>query len=123
FRWGIRRSLQWRSPARPDGYSGNHERPAVLRGRTVVSVPRSPKERRGFDPWPTIPPNGGFAPPNDTLAKLQTAPHTSGDAARPLPRLTFVWRERTATDVTPSQMSLPRRFSAGPKNRRFASFS
>ena len=27
-------------------------------------------------------------PPNDTLAKLQTAPHTSGDAARPLPRLT-----------------------------------
>src|SRR5207237_978764 len=61
--------------------------------------------------------------PNDTLAKLQTAPHTSGDAARPLPRLTFVWRERTATDVTPSQMSLPRRFSAGPKNRRFASFS
>jgi hypothetical protein len=27
-------------------------------------------------------------PPNDTLAKLQTASHTSGDAARPLPRLT-----------------------------------
>jgi hypothetical protein len=27
--------------------------------------------------------------PNDPLAKLQTAPHTSGDAARPLPRPTM----------------------------------
>jgi hypothetical protein len=60
---------------------------------------------------------------NDTLAKLQAASHTSGDAARPLPRLTIAWRERTATGVTPSQMSLPRRFSAGPEDRRFASFS
>jgi hypothetical protein len=62
-------------------------------------------------------------PPNDTLAKLQAASHTSGDAARPLPRLTLVRQKRTATDVTPSQMSQPRRFSAGPKYRRFASFS
>jgi hypothetical protein len=61
--------------------------------------------------------------PNDTLAKLQAAPHTSGDAARPLPRLTLAWRERTATGVTPSQMSRLRRFSAGPKYRRFVSFS
>jgi len=29
-----------------------------------------------------------FRRPNDTLAKLQAAPHTNGDAARPLPRLT-----------------------------------
>ena len=28
-----------------------------------------------------------FRAPNDTLAKLQAAPHASGDAARPLPRL------------------------------------
>ena len=32
-------------------------------------------------------------PPNDTLAKLQAAPHTSGDAARPLPRLTIALAE------------------------------
>jgi len=31
--------------------------------------------------------DGAFGAPNDTLAKLQAAPHTSGDAARPLPRL------------------------------------
>ena len=28
-----------------------------------------------------------FRAPNETLAKLQAASHTSGDAARPLPRL------------------------------------
>jgi hypothetical protein len=66
---------------------------------------------------------GILRPPNDTLAKLQAASHTSGDAARPLPRLTIMRRERVATGVTPSQMSQPRRFSAGPKDRRFASFS
>jgi hypothetical protein len=31
--------------------------------------------------------------PNDTLAKLQAAPHASGDAARPLPRLTIALAE------------------------------
>jgi hypothetical protein len=36
-----------------------------------------------------------FRAPNDTLAKLQAAPHTSGDAARPLPRLTNVLAEAT----------------------------
>jgi hypothetical protein len=66
---------------------------------------------------------GLLNPPNGTLAKLRAAPHTSGDAARPLPRLTFVRRKRSATGVTPSQMSQPRRFSAGPKYRRFDSFS
>jgi len=30
---------------------------------------------------------------NGTLAKLQAAPHTSGDAARPLPRLTIALAE------------------------------
>jgi hypothetical protein len=32
-------------------------------------------------------------PPNGTLAKLRTAPHASGDAARPLPRLTTALAE------------------------------
>jgi len=56
-------------------------------------------------------------PPNDLLAQLQAAPGASGDAARPLPRLTMHWQKRVATDVTPSQMGQPRRFSAGPKYR------
>ena len=30
-----------------------------------------------------------FRAPNGTLAKLQAASHTNGDAARPLPRLTM----------------------------------
>ena len=33
--------------------------------------------------------------PNETLAKLQAASHTSGDAARPLPRLTNALAEAT----------------------------
>jgi hypothetical protein len=41
--------------------------------------------------------------PNGTVAKLQAAPHTNCDAARQLPRQTLAWRERSATDVTPSQ--------------------
>jgi hypothetical protein len=60
-------------------------------------------------------------PANGTLNQLQAALHASGDAARPLPRQTNARRERSATGVTPSQMSQPRRFSAGPKYRRFAS--
>src|SRR5207237_9412894 len=59
-----------------------------------------------------------ITPPNDTLNQLQAASRASGDAARPLPRLTIAWRKRTATVVTPSQMSQPRRFSAGPEYRR-----
>jgi hypothetical protein len=31
--------------------------------------------------------------PNDTLAKLQAAPHANSDAARPLPRLTIALAE------------------------------
>jgi hypothetical protein len=34
-------------------------------------------------------------PPNGTLAKLQAAPHTSGDAARPLPQLKMNSAEAT----------------------------
>jgi hypothetical protein len=34
-----------------------------------------------------------FRRANDTLAKLRTAPHASGDAARPLPRLTIALAE------------------------------
>jgi len=34
-------------------------------------------------------------PPNDTLAKLQAASHTSGDAARPLPRIKMYSEEVT----------------------------
>jgi len=64
-----------------------------------------------------------FHAPNGTVAKLRAASHTNGDAARQLPRQTLMWQERSATDVTPSQMSRPRRFSAGPKHRRFGSFS
>ena len=45
------------------------------------------------------------APPNDSAGKLRTASHTSGDAARPLPRLTLAWQEQPATDVTPSHIS------------------
>jgi hypothetical protein len=33
------------------------------------------------------------SPPNGTLAKLRAAPHASGDAARPLPRLTIALAE------------------------------
>ena len=40
---------------------------------------------------------------NGSADKLRAASHTNGDAARQLPRLTLAWRERTATDVTPSQ--------------------
>jgi len=56
--------------------------------------------------------------PNDPHAQLQAALHANGDAARPLPRLTLVRQKRSATDVTPSQMGRPRRFSAGPAYRR-----
>jgi hypothetical protein len=65
----------------------------------------------------------GFGAPNGTVAKLRAPSHTNSDAARQLPRQTLVWRERSATGVTPSQMSQPRRFSAGPKYRRIDSFS
>jgi hypothetical protein len=40
---------------------------------------------------------------NGPLAKLQAGSRTNGGAARQLPRQTIVRRERTATDVTPSQ--------------------
>jgi len=62
-------------------------------------------------------------PHNDTLAKLQAAPHTSGDAARPLPRLKMYsegvpcnGRDAVANE---SAEALQRR----AKYRRFASFS
>jgi hypothetical protein len=61
--------------------------------------------------------------PNGTVGKLQAASRTNCDAARQLPRLTNALAEATATAVTPSQMSQPRRFSAGPAHRRFASFT
>jgi hypothetical protein len=35
----------------------------------------------------------GFRAPNGTLAKLRTASHASGEAARPLPRLTIALAE------------------------------
>src|SRR5436190_21967125 len=38
-------------------------------------------------------PGREFGAPNGTLAKLRTAPHASGDAARPLPRLTIALAE------------------------------
>src|SRR4051812_46360168 len=44
-----------------------------------------------------------FRAPNGTVAKLRAASHTSGDAARQLPRLMTRRRKRTATAVTPSQ--------------------
>jgi hypothetical protein len=43
-----------------------------------------------------------FRRPNGTVAKLRAASHTNSDAARQLPRQTLVWRERSATGVTPS---------------------
>jgi hypothetical protein len=60
---------------------------------------------------------------NGSLTQLRAAPRANGDAARPLPRLTVTRQERTATDVTPSRMSQPRRFSAGPTYRRLVSCS
>jgi hypothetical protein len=55
--------------------------------------------------------------PNGPLAKLQAGSHANGYAARQLPRQTLVRRERTATDVTPSQtlvQALQRRASESP---------
>jgi hypothetical protein len=58
--------------------------------------------RGGDEPGRSSPPTASagrnvgirvFQRPNDTLAKLQAAPHTSGDAARPLPRLTIALAE------------------------------
>jgi hypothetical protein len=60
---------------------------------------------------------------NGTLAKLRAAPHASGDAARPLPRLTIALAEVICNGRDAVAISQPRRFSAGPKNRRFDSFS
>jgi hypothetical protein len=61
--------------------------------------------------------------PNGTLAKLRTAPHASGDAARPLPRLTIALTEANCNGRDAVANERPRRFSAGPKHRRFDSFS
>jgi hypothetical protein len=64
-----------------------------------------------------------FRAPNGTLAKLRTAPHTSGDAARPLPCLTMHSDEATCNGRDAVANKRPRRFSAGPRHRRFDSFS
>jgi hypothetical protein len=60
---------------------------------------------------------------NGTLAKLRTAPRTSGDAARPLPRLTIALAEVICNGRDAVAHKGPRRFSAGPTYRRFDSFS
>jgi hypothetical protein len=64
-----------------------------------------------------------FRAPNGTLAKLRTAAHASGDAARPLPRLTIALAEATCNGRDAVAHNWPRRFSAGPTYRRFDSFS
>jgi hypothetical protein len=52
--------------------------------RRFLTKSRSRSTTRGFRPVREI---TSLHPPNDTLAKLQAAPHSSSDAARPLPRL------------------------------------
>jgi hypothetical protein len=61
--------------------------------------------------------------PNGTLAKLRAAPHASGDAARPLPRLTIALAEANCNGRDAVANESARRVSAGPRYRRFDSFS
>jgi len=63
-------------------------------------------------------PVSDFRPPNDTLNQLQAAPHASGEAARPLPRLTKSSAGANCNGRDAVAYNWPRRFSAGPKYRR-----
>src|SRR4051812_2911822 len=64
-----------------------------------------------------------FGAPNGTVAKLRAAPHASGDAARPLPRLKMGSAGVSCNGRDAVAHNGPRRFSAGPAYRRFDSFS